>query len=134
MKNKTRKKNKIHFVGIKFAVHGSGCGWLCTVTLEEGRRTDDDDYCRKQKPSNPQSPNNLSHHPHPSFLSKKDQKNICTYISNKRYFFYVLFPAFNAKMASTVIESWKLVTAIDNYEEVAGKILFTRYVQEFTWS
>jgi hypothetical protein len=29
-------------------------------------------------------------------------------------------------MASTVIESWKLITAIDNYEEVAGKILFTR--------
>lgn len=38
-------------------------------------------------------------------------------------------------MASTVIESWKLVTEIDNYEEVAGMILFTRYVQEeFTWS
>ena len=31
-------------------------------------------------------------------------------------------------MASKVIESWKRVTAIENYEAVAGKILFTRYV------
>jgi hypothetical protein len=29
-------------------------------------------------------------------------------------------------MASKVIESWKLVTAIDNYEEVAGEILFRK--------
>jgi len=29
-------------------------------------------------------------------------------------------------MASKVIESWKLVTAIENYEDVAGKILFTK--------
>eukprot|EP00978_Attheya_sp_CCMP212_P019493 scaffold54727_cov50-Attheya_sp.AAC.1 len=31
-------------------------------------------------------------------------------------------------MAATVIDSWKLVTAIDNYEEVAGVILFRKYV------
>jgi len=30
------------------------------------------------------------------------------------------------KMTSKVIESWKLVTAIENYEDVAGKILFTK--------
>jgi len=29
-------------------------------------------------------------------------------------------------MTSKVIESWKLVTAIENYEDVAGKILFTK--------
>ena len=34
------------------------------------------------------------------------------------------------RMASTVIESWKLITAIDNYEEVAGKILFTRWANQ----
>mmetsp|Transcript_10147 Transcript_10147/g.14343 ORF Transcript_10147/g.14343 Transcript_10147/m.14343 type:complete len:152 (+) Transcript_10147:105-560(+) len=29
-------------------------------------------------------------------------------------------------MAATVIESWKLITAIDNYEEIAGDILFRK--------
>jgi hypothetical protein len=29
-------------------------------------------------------------------------------------------------MTKEVIESWKLVTSISNYEEVAGKILYTK--------
>jgi hypothetical protein len=29
-------------------------------------------------------------------------------------------------MTKKVIESWKHVTSIDNYEEVAGRILFTK--------
>jgi len=29
-------------------------------------------------------------------------------------------------MASKVIESWKIVTAIENYEDVAGKMLYTK--------
>lgn len=29
-------------------------------------------------------------------------------------------------MAATVIDSWKLITAIDNYEEVAGVLLFRK--------
>ena len=32
----------------------------------------------------------------------------------------------NNMSAAKVIESWKLITAIDNYEEVAGVLLFRR--------
>lgn len=32
-------------------------------------------------------------------------------------------------MAAQVIQSWKVVTEIENYQAVAGEMLFRRYVQ-----
>lgn len=84
-------------------------------------------YCRKQ--TSLQSKSFVASHYFLPFLSyQKKEEGVYLHLFAVRYIFYVLFSVFNAKMASTVIESWKLVTAIDNYEEVAGKILFTRYV------